>query len=121
LGSPEDGNIFDRRRIEELFGDDRVAMSDFLAGVIPSIGLLCDKTAHSTELPCLRELAHQLKGAAGNIGARELATAAFALEAGLGDAADCTDLELPLLEVAHAWTRLNHLAARPGHFFGRNR
>jgi two-component system, sensor histidine kinase and response regulator len=121
LGSPEENKIIDRGRIEELFGDDRNAMSDFLTGVMPCIGLLCDKTAQSTDLPGLRELAHELKGAAGNIGARELATAAFALEAGLGTATDCDELHAPLLEVAHAWSRLNHLAARPDALFGRNR
>jgi PAS domain S-box-containing protein len=121
LGSPEENTIIDRGRIEELFGNDRSAMSDFLTGVMPSIGLLCDKTAQSTDLPCLRELAHELKGAAGNIGARELATAAVALETGLGTAADCGELRRPLMEVAHAWTRLHHLAASPESLFGRNR
>jgi PAS domain S-box-containing protein len=121
LGSPDENTIIDRERIEDIFGDDRTAMSEFLAGVIPGIGVLCDKTAQSTDLPALRELAHELKGAAGNIGARELATAAVALESQLGRATDCNELQIPLLEIAHAWTRLNHLAGRPNAFFGRTR
>jgi CheY-like chemotaxis protein len=121
LGSPDENKIIDRARIEDIFGDDRTAMEEFLAGVIPGIGVICDKTAQSTDLPCLRELAHELKGAAANIGARELATAAVALEMGLGKATDCDQLRLPLKDVANAWTRLNHLAARPDAIFGQIR
>jgi hypothetical protein len=121
LGCPDECKIFDRGRIEDLFGDDRPAMAEFLGGVIPGIGAICDKTARSTDLPCLRELAHELKGAAANIGARELASAATALEAGLGKATDCVELRLPLLDIANAWTRLHDLTERPDAIFGSGR
>jgi PAS domain S-box-containing protein len=121
LGNQEEMKIIDRGRIEDIFGDDRSAMVEFLAGVIPGIGDICEKTARSTDLPCLRELAHELKGAAGNIGAGELASAAVALETGLGKATNCIELRLPLLDVANAWTRLHHLAETPDAIFGPSR
>jgi CheY-like chemotaxis protein len=118
FGSRDESKIIDRTRIEDIFGNDPGAMTEFLAGVIPGIGRLCDRTARSIDVPALRELAHELKGAAGNIGARELATAAVALEQELNDATPPGNLHLPLMAVEHAWTRLNHLAQRPEGLLG---
>ncbi|HEY1654583.1 MAG TPA: response regulator [Candidatus Tumulicola sp.] len=84
LGSQEN-EIIDRDHINGIFNGDRDAVMEFFASVVPSIGALCEKIAQTIEAPQLRELVHELKGAASNIGARELAVAAADLERGLMD------------------------------------
>jgi Hpt domain/His Kinase A (phospho-acceptor) domain len=104
--------ILDKARVRDIFGDDEAGIGEFLSTVVPSVGRLCDSVAHTMELPRLRELAHELKGAAGNIGARELSHMAESLEEALVSATSREQVRAPLMAVADAWARLADLVER---------
>jgi PAS domain S-box-containing protein len=105
-------DILDRARLEDLFAGDRERLDAFLAESVPGIDTLCERIASAVELPALREFAHELKGAAGNIGALELTLAAIALEDVLVAAKDREQIQPQLSAVAGAVLRLHHATAR---------
>jgi two-component system, sensor histidine kinase and response regulator len=77
------GRVLDAERVTGIFGDDPVGISEFLASAVPSILRLCGRLAQPSEPGLLRDLAHELKGAAANIGAEELSFVALAFEEAL--------------------------------------
>ena len=79
---PRGEDILDLDRLRDVLGDD-AATREFLMSVLPNMAQLCARIEAVRDSSALRELAHELKGAAGNIGARELAAAAAALESAL--------------------------------------
>jgi len=72
--------VFDGGRLAELFVDDPCGERDFLAMTSSALYSLCARIASTADEPRLIELAHELKGAAGNAGAAEVAQIAEALE-----------------------------------------
>ena len=94
LERPRSEDILDVERLRDLLGDDPAATREFLASVLPNMTQLCARIEAERDRAALRELAHELKGASGNVGARELAGTAGALESALrnGTAGD-SDIE----------------------------
>jgi signal transduction histidine kinase/CheY-like chemotaxis protein len=76
LDRPHAAMDIDIDRATTIVGGDRMAAATFLHEMLPEIVRLCDCIDGERNVAKLRELAHQLKGAAGNIGAVELAGAA---------------------------------------------
>ncbi|HEY1975257.1 MAG TPA: response regulator [Candidatus Baltobacteraceae bacterium] len=75
--------VFDDERLAGLFDGDPGGERDFLALTMSTLQSLCERIAKTVEEHRLIELAHELKGAAGNAGAVELAQIAEALERAL--------------------------------------
>ena len=114
LGEATDNEIIDRDRIDGIFGGDRDAVVEFFASVVPSIGALCDRIAKTPDAPQLRELVHELKGAASNIGARELAVAAADLERALLDGSRSrASLQSLVRGVQQSWQRFREAMDEP--------
>ncbi|HKU81595.1 MAG TPA: response regulator, partial [Candidatus Tumulicola sp.] len=106
LGESEESEVIDSDRINGIFGGDRDAVVEFFASVVPCIGALCEKILATADVPQLRELVHELKGAASNVGARELAVAAADLERGLMDASgNRAGLQSLLTKLERSWER----------------
>ncbi|HEU5481012.1 MAG TPA: response regulator, partial [Candidatus Tumulicola sp.] len=106
LGESEESTVIDSDRISGIFGGDRDAVVEFFASVVPSIGALCEKIFETSDVAELRELVHELKGAASNIGARELAIAAADLERGLAGGSDNqAALQILLTKLEQSWER----------------
>jgi two-component system, sensor histidine kinase and response regulator len=87
LERPRSKDILDVDRLRDILGDDGTTTRDFLVGVLPNMTQLCARIEAERDRSALRELAHELKGASGNVGARELAAAAGALESALKNGA----------------------------------
>jgi two-component system, sensor histidine kinase and response regulator len=98
------GRVLDAERVAGIFGDDRVGISEFLASAVPSILRLCTRLAQPLELGLLRDSAHELKGAAANIGAEELSLTALAFEEAL-TGADPTAVRRAVVNLASARDR----------------
>jgi hypothetical protein len=71
------------RRLAEIFGSDPTEIVAFLAAAIATIRERCERLAAASSRAEVLELAHDVKGAAGNLGAEELASAAAEVEATL--------------------------------------
>ena len=113
LGSAE-SEIIDRDRINGIFNGDRDAVVEFFASVVPSIGALCEKIVQTTDATALREQVHELKGAASNIGARELAVAAADLERGLTDGLrNPAAIQASIAVVEESWVRFRDAMDEP--------
>ncbi len=87
LERPRSKDILDVDRLRDILGEDGATTRDFLIGVLPNMTQLCARIEAERDRSALRELAHELKGASGNVGARELAAAAGALESALKNGA----------------------------------
>jgi PAS domain S-box-containing protein len=109
LDRPQRKDILDVERLRAILGDDRVATRDFLISVLPNMTQLCSRIEAERDRGALRELAHELKGASGNVGARELATAAQALESVLknGTAENPRAIENVVEQILEACTRFS--------------
>jgi CheY-like chemotaxis protein/HPt (histidine-containing phosphotransfer) domain-containing protein len=85
----------DVKRLTEIFGSGSKEISEFLAGALPSIRERCERLVATADRAKMLELAHEVKGAAGNLGADELASVAAdiesALKAGNGDGLPSAD------------------------------
>ncbi len=112
LPGARENEILDSNRTTELFGDDPAEIREFIATVIPSVGQLCQRIAAEADLQALRELAHELKGASGNIGARELQLAATELDIQLQRSESRDGAKGSLAKVESAWILLRDLVAR---------
>ncbi len=77
-----DAEILDRARLRSFFGDDQETMRHILASAHASLGALIERIASASDGERI-ELAHELKGTAGNIGAKELGARARAYESAL--------------------------------------
>jgi len=73
-------SVIDTERIDALFDGDRAEIAAFLSELVPSTARLCERIERERDGNALRALAHELKGAAGNAGASELALHATELE-----------------------------------------
>jgi two-component system sensor histidine kinase/response regulator len=82
---PASPQILNPQQIVDIFGEDNQGAVAFLVGVAPRVEALCRKIVEERDEKRLRELAHELKGAAANIGATDLARAAIDLEARIKD------------------------------------
>jgi PAS domain S-box-containing protein len=71
---------FDGERLADLFAGDPIGQREFLAMTLTTLQSLCRRIEGTVEEARLLELAHELKGAAGNAGAVELAHVAETLE-----------------------------------------
>lgn len=111
LPGARDNEILDSKRTTELFGDDPAGIREFIATVIPGIGQLCRRIAAEADLKALRELAHELKGASANVGARELLLAATELDVQLQRCESRDDARGSLAKVQSAWILLRDLVA----------
>jgi CheY-like chemotaxis protein/HPt (histidine-containing phosphotransfer) domain-containing protein len=72
--------VFDGARLAGLFAGDPGGRRDFLAMTSSTLQSLCRRIENTVEEHRLVELAHELKGAAGNAGAAEVAHVAEMLE-----------------------------------------
>jgi PAS domain S-box-containing protein len=109
LDRPQRKDILDVDRLRAILGDDRTVTRDFLVSVLPNMTQLCSRIEAERDRGALRELAHELKGASGNVGARELATAAQALESVLknGAAENPRAIENVVEQILEACTRFS--------------
>ncbi|HTU71540.1 MAG TPA: response regulator [Candidatus Baltobacteraceae bacterium] len=100
-------HVIDFGQLSEIFGDDRAAIDAFLTSVVPNLTKLCGRIEAERDHAALAELAHELKGAAGNLGAVELTTAARSLESTLknGAAGDPHAVESGVRHVLDACAR----------------
>jgi two-component system, sensor histidine kinase and response regulator len=105
--------ILDKQRARDIFGEDQRAIAAFFESIMPGVEKLCNRVAASTDVQQLRELTHELKGAAGNIGANELARAALALESKLREADAAEDVQPLVTDVLNSWTRLSDRLKQP--------
>jgi two-component system sensor histidine kinase/response regulator len=112
LPGARENEILDSNRTTELFGDDPAGIREFIATVIPSVGQLCQRIAAEADLKMLRELAHELKGASANIGARELQLAATELDIQLQRSEARDGAKGSLAKVESAWILLRDLVAQ---------
>jgi len=115
LERPNSKDVLDVDRLREILGDDGAATREFLTSVLPNMTQLCRRIEAERDLAALRELAHELKGTSGNVGARELAAAALALESVLknGAAEDPHAIENAVSRILEACTRFSS-AVREG-------
>jgi two-component system, sensor histidine kinase and response regulator len=109
LDHPQRKDILDIDRLRAILGDDRTTTRDFLVSVLPNMTQLCSRIEAERDRGALRELAHELKGASGNVGARELATAAQGLESVLknGSADHPRAIENAVEQILEACTRFS--------------
>jgi two-component system, sensor histidine kinase and response regulator len=116
LDVPRRDEILDMARLCEILGDDRAEIAAFLASVLPNMSQLCARIEGERDHSALSELAHELKGAAGNVGARELTAAAVSLESILKNgAADKTHVvEIAVGRILDACTRLSSVVRDGG-------
>lgn len=70
----------DMVRLRELFEGDERAIDDFLDSVLPELLRLVKRIEDASGIQQRMALAHELKGAAGNVGAREISGIAAELE-----------------------------------------
>lgn len=101
----EPGRIIDRARLHDLFGRDEDAITEFLSMALPSIDGLCERVLSATDRTQMRELAHELKGTAANIGAEELSRTAKAVESALKYGEPGDELQTLLETLAKARVR----------------
>lgn len=103
-------------RLSEILGDDPAGIAAFLASVLPNMSQLCARIEGERDQALLRELAHELKGAAGNVGARELTTAAVSLESILknGTADKTHVIEIAVGRILDACTRFSTVVRERG-------
>jgi HPt (histidine-containing phosphotransfer) domain-containing protein len=71
---------FNPDRLVSLFGDDRASAREVLSIAVRSLAALSGRLAACEDEATSSQLAHQLKGAAGAVGADELVEAAQELE-----------------------------------------
>ncbi|HTX57138.1 MAG TPA: response regulator [Candidatus Acidoferrales bacterium] len=100
--------VIDMERLMLLFDGNRAEIAAFLADLVPSAERLCSRIRAESDDATLRNLAHELKGAAGNAGATELAATARELEDLLknGRAGDRDAIDAALARIAEAQKRL---------------
>ena len=82
IAGAKDGQpaAIDRQRIRDVLGDDAGEILAFFAASLPSLRRRCEALATEADGNKAREFAHEVKGAAANVGAPELAAVAAALE-----------------------------------------
>jgi signal transduction histidine kinase/CheY-like chemotaxis protein len=97
LDRPNGAKDIDIDRVVTIVGGDQMAAVTFLHEMLPEIVRLCDAIDSERNVAGLRELAHQLKGAAGNIGAVDLASAADRLGERLKSGDGSIDQEVALV------------------------
>lgn len=116
LDVPRREEILDMTRLSEILGDDPAGIAAFLASVLPNMSQLCARIEGERDQALLRELAHELKGAAGNVGARELTTAAVSLESILknGTADKTHVIEIAVGRILDACTRFSTVVRERG-------
>lgn len=73
----------DLPRLEQIFGDDRAAIAAFLQSALDTLAELVARLERCDDDEAARPLVHEIKGAAGNLGAEALAAAAAKVERGL--------------------------------------
>ncbi|HEY9180455.1 MAG TPA: response regulator, partial [Candidatus Baltobacteraceae bacterium] len=83
---------FDMQRLEELFEGDRSGINEFLSSALPALLRIVERLEQTGHLPGRLAAAHELKGAAANIGAVELADVAAQIEKRLTASGDCAAL-----------------------------
>ncbi len=104
--------VFDRARLAGLFAGDAVGERDFLEMTSLTMQSLCARIASTANDHRLIELAHELKGAAGNAGAAEIAQISEALERELKGNAGQPAIRGTIKALSAACDRLqNHLDA----------
>lgn len=74
----------DMRRIKELFGEDSDESAAFLRSAVHALLKIAERLANEKEPTRARAIAHELKGAAANVGAVEIAEAAAEFECAEG-------------------------------------
>lgn len=80
LGSGEKRESLDLRRLDELFEGDRRGVNEFLASALPALLRIINRVEESSDTNARLAAAHELKGAAANIGAAEIAAVAAQIE-----------------------------------------
>ena len=75
--------VLNRERLADLFGDNEDEIRGLLSMAAPSVHSLCQRLLETNDTALAKELAHELKGTAANIGADELSDAAKTLEISL--------------------------------------
>ncbi|HET6894080.1 MAG TPA: response regulator [Candidatus Baltobacteraceae bacterium] len=83
LGGANPPQPLDMGRLRELFEGDERAVDDFLASVLPELLRLVRRVEQTSDVTQCMALAHELKGAAGNVGAIEIAQIATEMEKAL--------------------------------------
>ncbi|HUA09947.1 MAG TPA: response regulator [Candidatus Acidoferrales bacterium] len=108
--------VLDRERLTELFGNDPAAIDAFLDTILPKVTQLCGRIEIERNRDTLRGLAHELRGAAANIGASELAASARALETLLADGkpVEFRQVEGAVERVVDGFVRFSALARNGG-------
>jgi two-component system sensor histidine kinase/response regulator len=116
LDVPRREEILDMARLCEILGDDPAETTAFLASVLPNMSQLCARIESERDLGVLSELTHELKGAAGNVGARELTAAALSLESILknGTADKTHVVEIAVGRILDACTRFSAVVREGG-------
>jgi CheY-like chemotaxis protein len=79
-------------RLNELFEGDREGMNEFLASALPALLRLVKRLEDARQVSERLAVAHELKGAAANVGALEIAQIAADIETALRSDADVTPL-----------------------------
>lgn len=80
---PKNLPVLNRERLIDLLGSDEAEMNDLLSMAAPTIHSLCQRLLDTNDETLAKELAHEIKGTAANIGADELSEAANNLERSL--------------------------------------
>ncbi len=80
---PKNVPVLNRERLIDLLGSDEAEMNDLLSMAAPTIHSLCQRLLDTNDETLAKELAHEIKGTAANIGADELSEAANNLERSL--------------------------------------
>ena len=77
--------VLDFTRLANIFGDDSIAIGEFLAAAVPTLTELVDRLEQLPSPAQSLPVAHELKGASANLGAHQLSSAAAAFERNLHD------------------------------------
>lgn len=89
----------DVNRLDEIFEGDRRSISDFLSTALPALLRIVNRLQDHGDLEARLAAAHELKGAAANIGAVEISQTAAQLEQALREGrSDCNALVMQLYE-----------------------
>lgn len=88
----------DVSRLDDIFEGDRRGINEFLAAALPALLRIINRLQDYGDLEGRLAAAHELKGAAANIGAIEISQIAAQLERALREGADCRALVAQLYE-----------------------
>lgn len=99
-------SVINVTRLRELFGDDQAGAEALMEMAVPSLAQVCERIRMSEDPEQRRSLAHELKGAAANVGADELSAAALLLESHLKSPAPEDETDALIHDVDTACARL---------------